>query len=123
MKNKSWIYGEYCQDQWKKIFDLDLIEIQDSMIDTIYFDSVPQMNTVSEYDIEDAAKIWQQLTNDLDCSALFQKICSISNAGHISISDLKKNILMNLVVFLKENHTKVHARLDLLDYKQLADII
>lgn len=74
----GWIYKTYSKDQWRKIFDIDIIELSDNILiefnEAIPHDDENARNHITKDNIELASKVWKQLNNSLIKLESFKKI-------------------------------------------------
>lgn len=84
IKNNGWIYGQYMQEIWRKVFDLDIVETHDNFILEDY------SNPIKKEDLDFANDKWKLLNKELVKLDIFSDIKNTTDFGDkIYITELR----------------------------------
>lgn len=104
------VYGDWVKSRWKKVFDLDMIEMSGSIINSICRDSdnscwLKSENNVpiSKSDLEMASKSWKKLNDNIIKLGCFKKLQEKSERSKIEFAELRAEFGAEFALFQKKS--------------------
>lgn len=92
-RTKGWIYGEYKNDTWIRVYDYDICELNDKNIMQLNMLTLPIGMLRNERDNEMAKQKGNDIASELRTLDLFEKLNQVD--GNIKLSELRKEFKPN----------------------------